>query len=109
PVDRGVRRRADGRSRENRPDHGRAATRQASPAGDHHDHRPERRPPDGPSSDDPGGRDARAAAVHRATARRVDEGATVETMRSKDGTSVAYDRVGEGPPVIFLDGALSTR
>ena len=33
----------------------------------------------------------------------------METVRSKDGTSVAYDRTGEGPPVIFVDGALSTR
>ncbi len=33
----------------------------------------------------------------------------METVRSKDGTSIAYDRVGHGPAVIFVDGALSTR
>lgn len=33
----------------------------------------------------------------------------METVKSKDGTSIAYDRLGEGPQVIFVDGALSTR
>ena len=33
----------------------------------------------------------------------------METVKSKDGTSIAYDRVGEGPAVIIVDGALSTR
>jgi pimeloyl-ACP methyl ester carboxylesterase len=33
----------------------------------------------------------------------------METVKSKDGTSIGYDRVGEGPAVIFVDGALSTR
>ncbi len=33
----------------------------------------------------------------------------METVMSKDGTSIAYDRVGEGPLVILVDGALSTR
>jgi pimeloyl-ACP methyl ester carboxylesterase len=34
---------------------------------------------------------------------------TMETVKSKDGTSIAYDRAGEGPAVIIVDGALSTR
>jgi pimeloyl-ACP methyl ester carboxylesterase len=33
----------------------------------------------------------------------------METVNSKDGTSIGYDRVGEGPVVILVDGALSTR
>jgi pimeloyl-ACP methyl ester carboxylesterase len=33
----------------------------------------------------------------------------METVRSMDGTPIAYDRVGEGPAVIIVDGALSTR
>jgi pimeloyl-ACP methyl ester carboxylesterase len=31
------------------------------------------------------------------------------TVKSRDGTPIGYDRVGEGPAVIFVDGALSTR
>lgn len=30
-------------------------------------------------------------------------------VTSKDGTPIAYDRVGEGPPVILVDGALCSR
>jgi len=33
----------------------------------------------------------------------------METVKSKDGTLIAYDRVGDGPTVIIVDGALSTR
>jgi len=33
----------------------------------------------------------------------------VSTVRSKDGTTIAFDRVGEGPPVILVDGALCYR
>jgi hypothetical protein len=33
----------------------------------------------------------------------------METVKSTDGTSIAYDRIGEGPVVIVIDGALSTR
>lgn len=33
----------------------------------------------------------------------------METVKSNDGTSIAYDRLGEGPVVILVDGALSTR
>lgn len=31
------------------------------------------------------------------------------TVRSKDGTTIAYDKVGEGPPLILVDGALCYR
>jgi pimeloyl-ACP methyl ester carboxylesterase len=30
-------------------------------------------------------------------------------VTSKDGTAIAFDRVGEGPPVVVVGGALSTR
>ncbi len=33
----------------------------------------------------------------------------METMRSKDGTTIAYDRAGDGPAVILVGGALSQR
>ena len=34
---------------------------------------------------------------------------TVRTVTSKDGTRIAFDRIGEGPPVIFVGGALNDR
>jgi len=33
----------------------------------------------------------------------------METVRSKDGTTIAYDRRGHGPPVVLVGGALSDR
>jgi alpha-beta hydrolase superfamily lysophospholipase len=33
----------------------------------------------------------------------------MNTARSKDGTSIAFDRLGDGPPVVIVAGALSTR
>jgi pimeloyl-ACP methyl ester carboxylesterase len=33
----------------------------------------------------------------------------METVRSKDGTRIAFDRTGEGPPVILVGGAFSWR
>ena len=33
----------------------------------------------------------------------------MKTVRSKDGTTIAYDRTGDGPPVILVDGALCSR
>jgi len=33
----------------------------------------------------------------------------MDTVRSKDGTSIAYDRRGDGPPVVIVGGALSDR
>jgi pimeloyl-ACP methyl ester carboxylesterase len=32
-----------------------------------------------------------------------------ETVTSKDGTTIAYDRVGDGPAVVLVDGALCSR
>ena len=31
------------------------------------------------------------------------------TVRSKDGTRVAFEKSGEGPPIILIDGALCYR
>jgi len=33
----------------------------------------------------------------------------MNTMRSRDGTTIAYDRLGEGPPLILVDGAFCNR
>jgi pimeloyl-ACP methyl ester carboxylesterase len=33
----------------------------------------------------------------------------MESVKSQDGTLIAYERVGEGPAVIFVEGALNTR
>jgi pimeloyl-ACP methyl ester carboxylesterase len=35
--------------------------------------------------------------------------ATTTKVRSKDGTTIAFSRVGNGPPIIFVDGALGHR
>jgi pimeloyl-ACP methyl ester carboxylesterase len=35
--------------------------------------------------------------------------ATVETARSADGTSIAFERAGTGPPLILVDAALGFR
>src|SRR5215207_5187222 len=35
--------------------------------------------------------------------------AMMNTLRSKDGTTIAFDRSGDGPAVIVVSGALSTR
>jgi pimeloyl-ACP methyl ester carboxylesterase len=37
------------------------------------------------------------------------EGVTVTTVISRDGTKIAYDRLGSGPAVILVNGALSHR
>jgi hypothetical protein len=34
-------------------------------------------------------------------------GAAVETIKSRDGTQIAFDRIGQGPPVILVGGAFS--
>lgn len=33
----------------------------------------------------------------------------METVTSRDGTPIAYERAGDGPPLILVDGALSSR
>src|SRR6516164_6396515 len=33
----------------------------------------------------------------------------METVRSADGTAIAYDQAGHGPALIIVDGAMSTR
>ncbi|HMF62107.1 MAG TPA: hypothetical protein VK595_17125, partial [Vicinamibacterales bacterium] len=33
----------------------------------------------------------------------------MNTVHSKDGTTIAFDRIGQGPPVILVDGALCSR
>jgi pimeloyl-ACP methyl ester carboxylesterase len=33
---------------------------------------------------------------------------TLRTVRSKDGTAIAFERGGDGPALIFLGGALSS-
>src|SRR5712692_692809 len=33
----------------------------------------------------------------------------MDTVKSKDGTVIAFDAQGDGPAVIFVDGAMSTR
>jgi len=33
----------------------------------------------------------------------------MQTLTSNDGTRIAYDRAGDGPPLILVDGALSSR
>jgi pimeloyl-ACP methyl ester carboxylesterase len=33
----------------------------------------------------------------------------MRTVHSKDGTTIAYDRTGEGPPLIYVGGALNDR
>ncbi len=33
----------------------------------------------------------------------------METIRSKDGTTIAFDRTGTGPPVVLVGGAFSWR
>jgi hypothetical protein len=33
----------------------------------------------------------------------------MDKVRSKDGTAIAFDRVGEGPPIILVVGAFNDR
>jgi pimeloyl-ACP methyl ester carboxylesterase len=34
---------------------------------------------------------------------------TMDTVRSRDGTTIAFDEQGDGPPLILVDGAMTTR
>jgi hypothetical protein len=36
-------------------------------------------------------------------------GGKMQKVTSKDGTTIAFDRVGEGPTIILVDGALQYR
>ncbi|MEF8812582.1 MAG: alpha/beta fold hydrolase [Halovenus sp.] len=40
---------------------------------------------------------------------RQASGSTVQTVTSTDGTSIAYEQYGEGPPLILLHGSSGTR
>src|SRR5215471_1209412 len=33
----------------------------------------------------------------------------MQTVTSKDGTAIAYDQAGHGPPLVLVDGALNSR
>ena len=44
-----------------------------------------------------------------AKAQGTDKGKTMQFVTSQDGTRIAYDKVGKGPAVIIVNGALSTR
>src|SRR3954452_17834560 len=44
-----------------------------------------------------------------ATAPRARSTTPMTTVRSSDGTTIAYDRTGDGPPVVLVDGALCHR
>jgi pimeloyl-ACP methyl ester carboxylesterase len=44
-----------------------------------------------------------------ATAQRGDHGKTMQTVTSRDGTRIAYDKSGNGPAVIVVNGALAER
>ena len=41
--------------------------------------------------------------------REARETERMETVRSRDGTTIAFDRSGVGPPLVFVGGALSNR
>jgi pimeloyl-ACP methyl ester carboxylesterase len=48
--------------------------------------------------------------AHAATeAQRLDHGKAMQLVTSKDGTRIAYDKSGNGPALILVNGALATR
>ena len=58
----------------------------------------------------PAARYARIAASPRtAPASFTEVNHRMPTLRSPDGTMIVYDRLGRGPPVILVDGALCCR
>jgi pimeloyl-ACP methyl ester carboxylesterase len=46
---------------------------------------------------------------NKAEAQRIDKGKTMQLVTSQDGTRIAYDKLGKGPAVILVNGALATR
>src|SRR5687768_1328638 len=44
-----------------------------------------------------------------AGAGRLDQGRAMETVKSKDGTTIAYEKSGKGPALILVGGALAGR
>ena len=44
-----------------------------------------------------------------AEAQRIDTATTMQLVTSKDGTRIAYDKVGQGPALIVVNGAMATR
>src|SRR2546427_12200808 len=69
-----------------------------------------------PQSVSGGRRDRGAAAIRagRFRSQRVggalpQAGPGMSQVRSRDGTTIAYDRLGAGPPVILVDGAFCSR
>ena len=42
-------------------------------------------------------------------AQSVDKGKTMQLVISRDGTRIAYDKVGQGPALVIVNGALSSR
>jgi len=44
-----------------------------------------------------------------AQAQPVDKGKTMQAVTSRDGTRIAYDKLGKGPAIIVVNGALSDR
>ena len=46
---------------------------------------------------------------NRAEAQRVDEGRNMQVVTSRDGSRIAYDKLGKGPALIVVGGALSER
>src|SRR4051812_9543887 len=41
--------------------------------------------------------------------RRAPGGRDMSEVRSSDGTTIAYEKSGEGPPIVLVDGALCSR
>src|SRR5262249_15138663 len=48
-------------------------------------------------------------AIDPSSPSRTFPGGSVNTVKSKDGTSIAYEKAGSGPPLILVDGALCSR
>jgi pimeloyl-ACP methyl ester carboxylesterase len=53
--------------------------------------------------------DLAQATIKHTTGRAVPRATPVETVRSGDGTAIALERRGQGPPLVLVDGALCHR